>query len=84
MSSTLTARGEDGKQSKKIERNTRKAGFCAILLWDMPVIFWMLARGLIGAQSGLMGFQGDCGGSESVIASRLAPTVDRVHNTNPM
>jgi hypothetical protein len=32
MPSTLTAVVEDGKQSKKIERNTRKTGFFAILL----------------------------------------------------
>jgi hypothetical protein len=31
MPSTLTAGDEDGKQSKKIERNTRKAVFSEIL-----------------------------------------------------
>ncbi len=31
MHSTLTAGNEDGKQSKKIERNTLKAGFPEIL-----------------------------------------------------
>ena len=50
MASTLTARGKDGKQSKKIERNTRKARFCAILLCVMNVIVLFFARGLIGAQ----------------------------------
>jgi hypothetical protein len=51
MPSTLTARGKDGKQSKKIERNTRKSVFCAILLFFMTSILWMLARGLSDAQS---------------------------------
>jgi len=32
MPSTLTAGGEDGKQSKKIERNTLKVGVIEILL----------------------------------------------------
>ncbi len=32
MSSTLTARVKDGKQSKKIERNTRERVFIEILL----------------------------------------------------
>ncbi len=31
MPSTLTARDEDGKQSEKIERNTRKVVFSEIL-----------------------------------------------------
>ena len=63
MSSTLTARGEDGKQSKKIERNTRKARFCAILLCFRRMIVLMFARGLIGAQLKLVGSQQDlrCG-----------------------
>ncbi|SDO16432.1 hypothetical protein SAMN04489798_2208 [Pseudomonas arsenicoxydans] len=51
MSSTLTAVVEDGKQSKKIERNTRKSGFVAILLFEMTMIVWMVARGLSDAQS---------------------------------
>jgi len=32
MPSTLTAGGKDGKQSKKIERNTLKVEFIEILL----------------------------------------------------
>ncbi len=32
MPSTLTARGEDGKRSKKIERNPRERLFIEILL----------------------------------------------------
>ncbi|KJZ41419.1 hypothetical protein VC33_00820 [Pseudomonas fluorescens] len=51
MPSTLTARGKDGKQSKKIERNTRKAGLIEILLLRMVVIVLMIARGLSTAQS---------------------------------
>jgi hypothetical protein len=51
MPSTLTARGKDGKQSKKIERNTRKSVFAAILLFWMTLILWMFARGLNDAQS---------------------------------
>jgi hypothetical protein len=50
MLSTLTARGEDGKRSKKIERNTRKAAMCAILLCVMTVIVLMFAQGWNGAQ----------------------------------
>jgi hypothetical protein len=57
MSSTLTARGEDGKQSKKIERNTRKAVFCAILFCFRQGIALMFARGLIAAQLESVGFQ---------------------------
>lgn len=51
MPSTLTARGEDGKQSKKIERNTRKSVFAAILLFCMALILGIFARGLSDAQS---------------------------------
>jgi hypothetical protein len=50
MPSTLTARGKDGKQSKKIERNTRKAELIEILLLRMAVIVLMIARGLRTAQ----------------------------------
>jgi hypothetical protein len=50
MPSTLTARGKDGKQSKKIERNTRKAELIDILLLRMAVIVLMIARGLRAAQ----------------------------------
>ena len=55
MSSTLTAREEDGKQSKKIERNTRKAVFCEILLCLKPQIVVSFAQGLIAAQFRKMG-----------------------------
>ncbi|MFJ3368867.1 hypothetical protein [Pseudomonas sp. NPDC086251] len=51
MPSTLTAREKDGKQSKKIERNTRKSLFAAILLFCMAFMLRMLARGLSDAQS---------------------------------
>ena len=50
MPSTLTARGEVGKQSKKIERNTRKDGFCAILLFVSCRIVLMFAQGCNDAQ----------------------------------
>ncbi|PHH40569.1 hypothetical protein E4T63_22550 [Pseudomonas fluorescens] len=55
MPSTLTARGEDGKQSKKIERNTRKAAIGAILLCFRRMILLMFAWGWIGAQLKLVG-----------------------------
>jgi hypothetical protein len=51
MPSTLTARGKDGKQSKKIERNPRKSVFAAILLFLKTLILRMFARGLSDAQS---------------------------------
>jgi len=57
MPSTLTARGEDGKQSKKIERNTRKARICAILLCFRQRIVFVFAQGVIGAQLKLVGCQ---------------------------
>ncbi len=57
MPSTLTAREEVGKQSEKIERNTRKESFCGILLRWRSLIVVMFARGLIGAQLGMMGCQ---------------------------
>ncbi|WP_282411932.1 hypothetical protein [Pseudomonas sp. PS02303] len=50
MPSTLTAVIEDGKQSKKIERNTRIVGIIEILLRSGRVIVLMFARGLKGAQ----------------------------------
>ncbi|TBN49415.1 hypothetical protein EYC95_04905 [Pseudomonas sp. BGI-2] len=50
MPSTLTAVVEDGKQSKKIERNTRKSACTAILLLRVAVIVLMFARGLSVAQ----------------------------------
>ncbi|KOY03690.1 hypothetical protein [Pseudomonas nunensis] len=50
MALTLTAGVEDGKQSKKIERNTRKGGIGEILLLRCGVIVWMFAWGLIDAQ----------------------------------
>jgi hypothetical protein len=57
MPSTLTAREKDGKQSKKIERNTRKSEFTAILLFCVTLILWMLARGLIDAQSKVTAYE---------------------------
>lgn len=50
MSSTLTAGVEVGKQSKKIERNTRKGGIGEILLLGYGAIVLMFARGLWDAQ----------------------------------
>jgi len=50
MPSTLTARVKDGKQSKKIERNIRKAHLIEILLLSLSVIVLMFARGLRDAQ----------------------------------
>lgn len=46
MSSTLTARVKDGKQSKNFEINTRKWFFIEILLLCMAGIVVMFARGL--------------------------------------
>jgi hypothetical protein len=43
MPSTLTAGMKDGKQSKKIERNTRKVVFIEILLRLMVAIVPMFA-----------------------------------------
>jgi len=51
MPSTLTARGKDGKQSKKIERNTRDAVFIEILLLWFMAIVRLFAQGLSDAQS---------------------------------
>jgi hypothetical protein len=70
MLSTLTARGEDGKRSKKIERNTRKARFCEILLCVMIVIVLMFARGWTGAQLMWAACQAFLGGWKSVIAGK--------------
>ncbi|WP_223512172.1 hypothetical protein [Pseudomonas sp. GL-B-19] len=50
MPSTLTAGGKDGKQSKKIERNTLKVDFIEILLLWVAAIVVMIARGLSTAQ----------------------------------
>ncbi|TPG76729.1 hypothetical protein [Pseudomonas arsenicoxydans] len=50
MPSTLTSGVKDGKQSKKIERNTRKHKFIEILLLGVAVIVLMIARGLSTAQ----------------------------------
>ncbi len=50
MPSTLTAGGKDGKQSKKIERNTLKVDFIEILLLWVAAIVLMIARGLSAAQ----------------------------------
>jgi hypothetical protein len=51
MPSTLTAGGKDGKQSKKIERNTRRRLFSEILLLCKSLIFRLVAQGLSDAQS---------------------------------
>ena len=51
MPSTLTARIEYGKQSGKFERNTRKEGFCEILLCVMLLIVGMFAQCFKPAQS---------------------------------
>ncbi|PPK36685.1 hypothetical protein CD175_24070 [Pseudomonas laurylsulfatiphila] len=50
MPSTLTAGGKDGKQSKKIERNTRERVFIEILLLQMVAMILFFARGSGGAQ----------------------------------
>ncbi|MVV47690.1 hypothetical protein EJA72_05415 [Pseudomonas sp. PB120] len=50
MPSTLTLGGKDGKQSKKIERNTRIAHLIEILLLFSIAIVFMFARGLNRAQ----------------------------------
>ncbi len=72
MPSTLTAGGKDGKQSKKIERNTRKVEICTILLCGMAGIVWMFARGWIRAQSLF-------DGSHDAFASKPAPTLSVSH-----
>ncbi|POF42803.1 hypothetical protein B0D71_07855 [Pseudomonas laurylsulfativorans] len=58
MPSTLTARGEVGKRSKKIERNTRGWVFGEILLLQMVFMILLFARGLSGAQLEKARFQG--------------------------
>ncbi|PNB75365.1 hypothetical protein C1X64_05575 [Pseudomonas sp. GW456-E7] len=50
MPSTLTAGVKDGKQSKKIERNTRGRVFIEILLLQMVAMILFFARGSGGAQ----------------------------------
>ncbi|KJZ45250.1 hypothetical protein VC35_14350 [Pseudomonas fluorescens] len=50
MPSTLTLGGKVGKQSKKIERNTRERVFIEILLLQMIAKIVLFARGLSGAQ----------------------------------
>ncbi|MBL0794189.1 MULTISPECIES: hypothetical protein [Pseudomonas] len=57
MPSTLTAGDEDGKQSKKIERNTRKAVFSEILFLIWLYLFAGIARTNRRAQSLLEGLQ---------------------------
>ncbi|RIJ10449.1 hypothetical protein DXT77_11820 [Pseudomonas sp. 91RF] len=51
MPSTLTAGDEDGKQSKKIERNTRKAVFSEILFFELEGLFAEIAQSFRRAQS---------------------------------
>ncbi len=70
MRSTLTARGKDGKQSKKIERNIRKGEFCAILLCLSWKILLMFALGSVGAQLRFGVCPRIFAGSESVIAGK--------------
>ena len=53
MPSTLTAGDEDGKQSKKIERNTRKALFSEILFLIWRLLLAGIARTIRRAQSPL-------------------------------
>ncbi len=53
MPSTLTAGDEDGKQSKKIERNTRKALFSEILFLIWRLLLVEIARTIRRAQSPL-------------------------------
>ncbi|PTR25890.1 MULTISPECIES: hypothetical protein [unclassified Pseudomonas] len=50
MPSTLTAGVKVGKQSKKIERNTRGRVFIEILLLKMVLMIVLFARGLSVAQ----------------------------------
>ncbi len=50
MPSTLTLGGKVGKQSKKIERNTRERVFIEILLLQMVAMIMLFARGSSGAQ----------------------------------
>jgi hypothetical protein len=50
MPSTLTAGVEVGKQSEKIERNTRKGGIGEILLLGCEAIVFKFAWGVDGAQ----------------------------------
>ena len=51
MRSTLTLGGKDGKQSKKIERNTRERVFSEILLLFVALMLVLFAQGLSDAQS---------------------------------
>jgi hypothetical protein len=74
MPSTLTARGKVGKQSKKIERNTRQDIFIAILLLRLVLIFGLFAQGLIDAQLMRGHFWTPFGVCERAIASKLVPT----------
>ena len=57
MPSTLTASDEDGKQSEKIERNTRKAVFSEILFLKSRLLLAGIARTIRRAQSLLVGVQ---------------------------
>ncbi len=59
MPSTLTARDEDGKQSKKIERNTRKAVFSEILFLIWRLLLAEIARTIRRAQSPQEGVQSE-------------------------
>ena len=50
MPSTLTAGIEVGKQSKKIERNSRKGWFCEIVCWLRSLFINQIAQSIPGAQ----------------------------------
>ncbi|RAI71441.1 hypothetical protein DOZ80_06280 [Pseudomonas fluorescens] len=58
MPSTLTAGVKVGKQSEKIERNTRERVFIEILLLQMVAMILLFARGLSGAQLRKAGLRG--------------------------
>jgi hypothetical protein len=45
---------EDGKRSKKIERNPLQRVFIEILLREIALIFCLFAQGLIDAQSSVV------------------------------
>ena len=74
MPSTLTAGVKVGKQSKKIERNTRGRVFIEILLLQMVAMILFFARGLSGAQLVRRHCRTAFGACDIAIASRLAPT----------
>ncbi|AZO91869.1 hypothetical protein BOO88_24305 [Stutzerimonas stutzeri] len=70
--------GKDGKQSKKIERNTRGLAFIEILLLQMVAMILFFARGLSSAQLSDAGFRGGSlegsGDWNAAFAGKPAPT----------